>query len=67
MTIFRSPIIEHEKKLAAIRRAREERAIITDPCPVGFIATREGFDLGDKIGSGKTRDEAIADLKEQEE
>jgi hypothetical protein len=40
----------------------ETRKIITEPCPVGFKASREEFDLGDKIGTGKTPEEAIENL-----
>ena len=38
------------------------RKIIIEPCPIGFKASREEYDLGDKIGTGKTEHEALEDL-----
>ena len=43
-------------------RKHKMRNIIIELCPVGFKASREEFDLGDKIGTGKTPEEALEDL-----
>jgi hypothetical protein len=49
-----------------------DRTIVTryDPPPIGarqfdWVATRDGYDLGDPIGYGRTEQEAVADLKSQ--
>lgn len=38
------------------------RKIIIEICPIGFKAYRDEFDLGDKIGTGKTEVDAVEDL-----
>jgi len=45
-----------------LEQEHKMRKIIIEPCPVGFKASREEFDLGDKIGTGKTPEEALEDL-----
>lgn len=40
----------------------ENRNIVIEKCPVGFMAFREFYDLGDKTGYGKTELEALEDL-----
>lgn len=43
------------------------RNIIIEKAFIGFTASREQFDLGDKIGMGETEQGALAYLLEMEE
>lgn len=45
----------------------EIRNITIEKTPYGFTAVREYYDLGDKIGYGKTELEALEDLLFMEE
>ena len=63
---YPEPFLMNEAQAMIALSQIHGRKIITEPCPIGFMATREEYDEGDKTGTGKTEAEAIDDLKEQE-